>query len=281
MRYAAITSFYQNIGMLMEDIITALVVWPAWAKDRTLALADLNERLVLSEGPARKNDSKAYRNEAANYLTTKGAKRVRVNPALYLASVFDLTNEDILKWLGIPWKTHPSVRMVPRSAFDAWHRLPDLVEILRAFTLGEGNELVVPCYNKLKHGPQVVIASIRDALLARGDKNAHILPDERYVRLLFQGAKTENGTERLVAPFLFHEPYCVNAHFFLRLLPLAVTYSRLAGWLLCTQFTKSGPAFADKQIRELLRECAKWTSQVEWGGGEDMSDILKMAARPK
>ena len=277
-RYAAISSFYENVGMLIEDVVSGLVIWPAWAQDRGSCLADMNERLIISDGQDHKDKSRPYREEIAESLAKKTTKRVRVNPSLYLSSVFELTDEQIVRWLGIPWKHNPSVKMVPRSGLDQWHRLPNTIGDLRRM-LSENSQLIVSCYNKLKHGPQLVISSVRDALLARGDKNGHRLADTKYVRLLFDGAKTENGGELHVAPFLFHQPYCVNAVFHQCVWPLAVTYWGLASWLLCTHFTKGKPDTDYKPLRELFRESVRWERQTEWPGvGDEMPDVVKMAA---
>jgi hypothetical protein len=164
--------------------------------------------------------------------------------------------------------------MVPRSADAKWHKLPRMMAMLQT-KLNEKCPLVVTCYNKLKHGPQMVISRIRDALLTRGHKNADLLSDTKYVRLLFQGAMTENGSELLIAPFLLHQPYCVNGVFYEQMLPMAIAYWSLASWSLCTQFTKSEFKFADKRLPELMREASNWKKQVEWNEGEEMPDIFQ------
>ena len=39
--YSAIASFYQQVGMFVEDILSGLVCWPVWSKDESVHLPTL------------------------------------------------------------------------------------------------------------------------------------------------------------------------------------------------------------------------------------------------
>jgi hypothetical protein len=265
-RFAAIASFYQQTGTFVEDLFSALVAWAVWAKQDGIFLADINERLVLSLGQNPTNTSKPYHEEVVNTFLGSD-KRVRVNPHSYLASLTQLPTDEQLKVLGIPWKRYPSVKMVRRRDWDTWRCLPDSIESMTGLLSGN-SELVVSCYNKLKHGPQFIVSSIKECFARRG-KFVDSLADKRYIRLLFRGAETQRGDDSDIAPFLMHDPYFVNAVFYHRIVPLAMHYWSIAAWLLYIRYTKLRPDVTDQVLKKIFSDAVDWEEIVKSGRSAD------------
>ena len=85
-RFSAIVSFYQQIGMLVEDMLTSLIGWVVFASDNSTVLADLNERLTLSPGQKLSKATRRY-HEAIVSEFQHPTKRVRVDPFAFIASL--------------------------------------------------------------------------------------------------------------------------------------------------------------------------------------------------
>lgn len=264
--FSAITSFYQHIGMFMEDVITALVTWPVWARDQGVYLADLNERLVLSPGHKPKSKTKPYHEEVIDsFLST--TNRVRVNPGDYLDSIMQMSDASLLHLLGIPWKQFPSVKLVPRRLWKAWNAVHESITTLRSL-LNDKSELIVLCYNKLKHGPQAVVSGIRTPLCKRGI-TFQDSDDAEYVRLLFSGADTQKKDNPFIAPFLLHDSLFVNSIYYHRFLILAIHFWNLASWLLCVHYTKEKLEVADKLLKRIIEEAGVWEDNANRGDRDD------------
>jgi hypothetical protein len=260
-RYSAIASFYQHTGTFVEDIITALVAWAVWAKQDSVYLADINERLVLSPGQNPGGTSKTYHQEVVKSFLDS-TKRVRVNPHSYLASLTQLPDDEQLRFLGIPWKQNPSVKLVRRWDWDTWHNLPHSIASVTG--LLDNSEMIVSCYNKLKHGPQIIISSIKECFARRGE-SVDFPTDKKYIRLLFCGAETQRGNDSQIAPFLLHDPYFVNAVFYQRIVPLAINYWSIASWLLYIHYKKVRSNVIDHALRKVFSDGVDWEEYLKSG----------------
>jgi hypothetical protein len=120
----------------------------------------------------------------------------------------------LLKAMGIPWKPTPSYRFIRRGEEEFWRMWPEafrhgVVEVL----LGDPNKgLLSHCYNKLKHGPQMIVASPAASLRTRGHPDDHVdsfcsrMPG-RLPRILNRGSRLQEAAGEevpgfRVAPFL-------------------------------------------------------------------------------
>lgn len=122
----------------------------------------------------------------------------------------------MLHALGIPWKEVPSVKLVPKDQIPLWKALPHLSKEMLRTLADRKSILLATSYNKLKHGPQMVVMSpYQRAVEQRGlpetPESARGQIDVLHVRLLFDGARTQETQSDLdestrVAPFLIHQP---------------------------------------------------------------------------
>lgn len=90
--------------------------------------------------------------------------------------------------------------------------LPTTVRQLVDVLGGRNSDLLASCYNKMKHGPQMVFADPVEVANARG--HPHELVDESFepsIRLLLKGSRTQETAEEVktstrIAPFLYGDP---------------------------------------------------------------------------
>ena len=118
-------------------------------------------------------------------------------------------------------------------------------------------------YNKLKHGPQMVVmdpiavattrrgfapADVGDTDVLRGDS----------VRLLFDGARTQEEPGELeegnrVAPFLIHDAAALT-DVFVQMSSAAMCVRDIAFWLYRSQFREDLSSEADPVLREIAKK---------------------------
>lgn len=61
-------------------------------------------------------------------------------------------------FLGYKWKKVPSVKLIPRQHNEVWKQLPsELRRLASSFHVERQVPRVAAAYNKLKHGPQLII----------------------------------------------------------------------------------------------------------------------------
>jgi hypothetical protein len=197
--------------------------------------------------------------EALRHRTDE--ERARLQP--FLESLASLKPEGILKFIGIPWDCHPSVKLVRREERGNWERLPWLVgEQLRALG-ARSNLLLAASYNKLKHGPQMVVMDpIAVATTRRGFTPAEVGETDilrgDFVRLLFDGARTQEEPGELekgnrVAPFLIHDAAALT-DVFVQMSSAAMCVRDIAFWLYRSQFREDLPHEADLVLREIAEK---------------------------
>lgn len=259
-KYSSAVAFYQTLGMQFEDIVANLVAWPAWAKDRSARLADLHKRIMLVTGSAG-NQTRPYHETVVDELVN-GNKSVRINAGDYLRALSTLPAESILQWLGLPWKREPSVKLVPRTDRDVWHNLAPCTSDLMSFLGPEGSPFLTASYNKLKHGPQMVVANLGDVVAKRqveSDVIAAMFPQGNYIRILFDGSRTQEveadmTDNKRVAPFLLHDSDAINGQFYEKMLPAAVWMHQISYWLLRTVLRITPEYDFDPAIKSILNE---------------------------
>jgi hypothetical protein len=208
-----LAGFYQQVGLQAEDAISNLVVWSIWSQDKSQSFADLLNRTSLRFYPPRQPLDDSYSvGVRQRFLTTN--KRVEVNAVEYLASIGRVSDSELPAQFGIPWNRFPSVRVIPPEHRKVWDMLPfTFREILRP--LSTNGEVLASCYNKLKHGPQLIIANPLEVAQSRGHPPSQISAPGGFlltptIRLLLYGSRTqetpeESAASTRVAPFLLDD----------------------------------------------------------------------------
>ena len=157
----------------------------------------------------------------------------RYSSAIAFYQTLGMQSEDIVANLvaWAAWAKSPNSRLA-----DLHKRIflgtSDVVSFLGA----EGSPFLTASYNKLKHGPQMVVANIRDVVAKRGveaDVITTMFPQGDYIRILFDGSRTQEEKEDItggkrVAPFLLHDAEAINDQFFKKMFPAAVWMHPLA-----------------------------------------------------
>ncbi len=264
-KLSALAGFYQQAGLQTEDALSNLVAWAAWSKDPSMNLADLLDRISLRTSRPREQLPDRYHEVVCERLVTS-KKRVEIYVREYASSLLSVSDRTLPALLGIPWNRNPSVKDVGKPQRQAWDNLPAVIKQLLLNLLGPNGELLASCYNKIKHGPQIVVAESLLAIRARGlPAEACDVADptvaQRTIRLLLHGSRTQETPEELaesrrVAPFLYADPDNARRWLLQSLLHTAGVLSSLATWLFNFRFRESPRAFgvSDPFLESLVKE---------------------------
>ena len=224
-RLAALSNIYLQFGAQLEDQAVSLIAFSVWSKNRHLVLADLFSRVFVrrSRKPAARSVIRAVQAK----LETDSPGGVPVDQRAFFREVAEMTDSAIVEFfLGYKWRAVPSVRLIPKRHIEVWKRLPgEFRRVAGSFY----NERQIPrmtaAYNKLKHGPQLVLQNPVDRARRFGSSPdlaaqlaRHRALDKPCVRLLFAGARTRrepaDGDVGSVAPFLIDDEGAVKKIFF-------------------------------------------------------------------
>ena len=211
-RFAASAGIYTQLGLATEDALAMLVAWSLWVRDRSDNLPDLVYRINLRMS-----------HELANYTAKEiedirgkavSGKKINVDGRRYLKSLRDGVGErDLPQLFGIRLHPHPSVKLVPKSETLSRRMLPRIIaenlEVLTDFR----SAMSSACYNKLKHGPQLIVDKPSAAAMRMGHsaEEYHAFRDLELIRLLLCGSKVSITEEEIAngersAPFLLDDP---------------------------------------------------------------------------
>lgn len=197
-RLAALSNIYLQLGAQLEDQAVSLVAFSVWSQNRDLLLADLFSRILVRRESTTRTGSELE--VVHRRLKNDNSVRVSVNQKLFFQEVAKMSDADIVEFfLGYKWRGVPSVKLIPKRHVGVWRQLPgELRRIASSFHVEREGPRVTAAYNKLKHGPQLVIQNPLDrAKQFSNDSNlvAQLeqfnTPDKLGVRLLFAGAKTQ------------------------------------------------------------------------------------------
>ena len=242
-RLAALAGFYQQVGLAAEDALSNLIAWSVWASDDKLNLADILRRTSLRFAIKKKPDVEGYCSAIrAQFLNT--SKRVDLNPEVYLESISQTPDAGLPAQFGIPWKRNPSVRLVPRVLWKQWDMLPHALRSTIGALIGRNSGLLTSCYNKLKHGPQLILADPIRIAKARGHlKGIEDLPGPT-LRLLLDGSRTQETQEEFesghrVSPFLVEDVDNAVRQFFQSIVHTANLLFVSGTWLFNVRFPES------------------------------------------
>jgi hypothetical protein len=211
-RYAATIGLYQELGLLTEDAIATLVAWSLWSSDKSQSLADIVYRLSLARET---QGASHYTRAQMEKVTTDLAagRKIRVDGRRYLQGLLSgIPERDLPTLLGVPWSRTPSVKLVPKQYKLAWHSLPAMIADHVSVLTDSRSELTTTYFNKLKHGPQLVIQNPRRVAESMNIAEADLAstPDRNMIRLLFHGSRTtishaELSENKRTAPFLLDD----------------------------------------------------------------------------
>ena len=156
-RLAALSNIYLQLGAQLEDQAVALIAFSLWSKNRDLVLADIFSRIFVRHRATPTKSSQIQ--EVHERLMDSRTGRVGVDQRAFFQEVAKMTDAQIVEFfLGYKWRTKPSVRLVPSRHIKVWRNLPGE---LRRIASSYHDETHIPrftaAYNKLKHGPQLVI----------------------------------------------------------------------------------------------------------------------------
>ena len=210
-RLSAISNIYLLLGAQLEDQAVALVAFSVWSRDRDLPLADLFSRIFIQRRGAA---------SASSYVQTihdrlRDGSRANVDAQAFFREVSRMQATELVQFfLGYRWRKQPSVKLIPRKHLRFWTTLPsELQRISASFHDEKHHPRLTAAYNKLKHGPQLVVQNPLERarqFATGGNISAELASygalDKPSVRLLFTGARTDGtpapGGARSNAPFL-------------------------------------------------------------------------------
>lgn len=265
-KLSALSVFYQQAGLQAEDTLSNLVAWSVWSHDRSQTLADLLHRtsLRLSQCPSSLRSDNYALSVRDSFL--QSAKRVEIYAQEYLRSLASVPDPKLPALFGIPWKRHPSVYSVRPNQRKWWDMLPATLRQLIDVLGGRNSDLLASCYNKMKHGPQMVFADPTDVAGARGHPQA--LPTGRIepsIRLLLKGARTQETNEEFdkstrVAPFLYGDSENARRWLFESFLHTAIVMSACGTWIFNFNFPDARRELfpGDPFVGSLFRDQAEY-----------------------
>lgn len=262
-RFSVTAALYQTIGMMHEDFTVTLFAWAAWAKNRPCRLADIYKQTFLTTAEQPSPPGQPY-HEQCIAAQAASSKAVRVNPHQFLTSLGALSGEALLNALGIPWTDYPPVELVPNERRKEWKLLPSIFKDVVEAASGESGALLTISYNKLKHGPQMVVMNPHAVAIDRRGFTAEQMKDyptadEPFIRLLFDGSRTQEESGEMdagqrVAPFLIHHPAALE-EVTINVIANAHSMGVLAQWLYRCVFGNWLPDLTEPVLIEIGRIC--------------------------
>lgn len=210
-KLSAIADFYQQAGMLLEDLACFAVALMAISGNSDLLMADVLSRIVLlSEKASPINDV----DTCISKLCAGGPGTVRINRISFFEESGSLGGQRCLGLMGLKWSRKPSVKTVEKVHMDLWMYLPTSIEFLVHLFTHRGPQAITKTLNKIKHGPQIDIIDLKRHLnlMLRGDgaSSMDAVFAERALspetlRVLFKGATLACSANEESVPALFLE----------------------------------------------------------------------------
>ena len=242
LRIAATANFYSAVGALVEDVAASLLAWICWERRPDLLLADVLNLTTFHKDKKAKASSE-YLETAIEKLIA--GKRTQVDIVCLASSLQLLGGITTLKMIGLPWKRIPSVKLAkePRE-LEFWQKLPEGIanNVLQRLS-DKGLFQLSLAYNKIKHGPQLVVTNLIDHWGERGPntaaiKDLHAKLEGRGLKpetlqILFDGAHTACSGNKIDPSSLFldDDSEAIEAAFAGIVHPLAKTMWLIGMWL--------------------------------------------------
>lgn len=237
-RLASLSNIYLQLGAQLEDQAASLIAFSVWSQDRDLILPDLFSRIFI--GRQAKTTDGSQIQSVHEKLKSGDSTRVAVDQRAFFQEVAGMNDAGIVQFfLGYRWRPQPSVRLIPKLHIEVWRNLPgELRRIASSFHEEHHVPRITAAYNKIKHGPQLVIQNPVDRAMKYANSSDLTTQLTQYksfdkpgVRLLFAGARTRpdptEGSVGSIAPFLIDDEGAVNKLFFETMVHQANLFSAL------------------------------------------------------
>jgi hypothetical protein len=251
-RLLATATFYSALGALIEDVAATLLAFMTLEKNGEVRLADILYQTSFTKDK-KAIASKAYVEQIV--LKLAAGERAKVDIICLAESLRLWRPQEVLFMLGLPWNKNPSVKLVRTDRErEFWMILPESLKRNIIERLGSPEVLrLCIAYNKIKHGPQLVLTDLQQFLnaLAGGGlgKEVSEVSDKikdggqstETLRILFEGANTALASDASSPPtmFLDDHAYIVGHSFESIIHPLAKTMFQLANWIGVRKFKLS------------------------------------------
>jgi hypothetical protein len=265
-KLAAITAFYQTAGLVVEDALSMYVAWSLWTLDKSKLLPDILERVSLRLREPSSALSPTYAKETqAKYVGSN--KRLDVYARTYLMQLMRTHDDDLPRVFGVNWKKHPSVKLVAQHQRPTWDRMGYFFRGCLDPLVNPKGALLASCYNKIKHGPQLVVMSLASAALDRGlEINAEDGPEsDTTIRLLLSGARTQETQEEAEnnvrsAPFLLLDTENLRNWYFQQIVHISNALYIHGTWIFNTTFItrKRSQAIISDEVKKIILEYGKY-----------------------
>ena len=223
-QWAALSNIYLQLGAQAEDHATLLVAFNFWSKHRDLSLPKIVSSIFVKR-PSQTTGKKNALQDTEKQLL-KGKKLVQVDlPQYFLEVAAHEPKELVSLFLGYQWRKKPSVNLVPEQATEFWAHLPNELHRVCSELTSPVSESASSVFNKIKHGPQLVIQGPHDRAKLRWrelpNKNLPTtdLMSRNTVRVMLGGERTQERPKeyesgKRVAPFLIHDPQVIDKLFY-------------------------------------------------------------------
>lgn len=261
-RLAAIASFYQTAGIVVEDALSTYIAWSLWACDKSRFIPDILERISLRLSEPKSTLTLDYVAETRKkYKETN--KRIDIYAREYLQLLLQNTDDELPGIFGIEWKKNPSVKLVPRELMPSWSSLGNHIRECIIPLVNPKGALLASCYNKIKHGPQITIMSMMKASTARGLPNEAIvgLDTSETIRLLLNGSRVQETDDEFAqhiraAPFLLPDAENMKRWFFQQIVHISNSLFIHGTWLYNSNFKDRQRKFriGRSEIRDIILE---------------------------
>jgi hypothetical protein len=257
-RIGSIAGLMEQHGMFMEDVTSIVMVLCAWSKRRDRLIPDLLRGLSIKNGPIdERPNARPYHEVALESLVSRG--RGVINPRQFFASVDALSVDAQARLLGIDGPEN--IGSLDNEDQARWRKFGESISTVFHDVGRRINQLAATAYNKIKHGPQAIVCNMRAVVLQR---DAHpslaelFEPDHLHLRLLFDGARTQETPEdtnadppKPVAPFLPDDQDNV-VRLVLRMMATAASLQPVVQWILHTEFKWRRTAERDPDLAAML-----------------------------
>jgi hypothetical protein len=207
-RMAAVATIYEKVGMQMEDLASTFVAWACRARNKDLLLADLLNRIIIvKDAKASGTTGELYADECVEELCA-GSHRVRVDLARFFGEVSAKTAVECLRMIGLSWKQVPSVQIARGGELVIWKKLPAALKALVSQLADRSTGGLSALFNKIKHGPQVVVVDLLHAFSKIPGWTGHDRLAESFraaeiggetLRVLLDGANTKSSSGAISA----------------------------------------------------------------------------------
>ncbi|WP_459575126.1 hypothetical protein [Cupriavidus sp. 8B] len=243
---ASLGSFYQLAGQVVEDALTMLVAWSIWGTDKQQSLADIVERLQLRLSVSSKSPIGPGYVESIQQKILKSSKRVDVHPREYLSELLTRRDEFLPGSFGIAWKRNPSVKLIPRDVLPLWQNLARFIKEGVTPLLDPRGSLLAACYNKIKHGPQIIVCDPFEIAKIRGlaADPKDLMLNNLSIRLLLRGSRVQETNEELeeaerISPFIFDDADNMRRWFFQQIIHTTSLLHSLGTFVFNTSYIDS------------------------------------------